>query len=52
MGKAGIGGAAAAGSLTNTVLYLGMMLFAFLANGLNSSEVLAVIGERVPLQVL
>lgn len=44
MGKAGIGVAAATGSLTNTVLYLGMMLLLFLANGLNSSEVLAVIG--------
>lgn len=44
MGKVGIGVAAAAGSLTNTILYLGIMLLLFVINGLESAKVLAVIG--------
>ena len=44
MGKVGIGVAAAAGSLTNTILYLGIMLLLFVVNGLESAKVLAVIG--------
>lgn len=44
LGKIGVSVAAAAGSLTNTVLYLGIMLLLFWANGLDSSKVLAVIG--------
>ena len=44
LGKVGVSVAAAAGSLTNTVLYLGIMLLLFWGNGLDSSKVLAVIG--------
>lgn len=44
LGKVGVSVAAAAGSLTNTVLYLGIMLLLFWANGLDSTKVLAVIG--------
>ncbi len=44
MGKVGVSVAAAAGSLTNTILYLGLMLLLFMANGLDSAKVLAVIG--------
>ena len=36
--------AAAAGSLTNTVLYLGLMLLFYIIMGINSEKVLALIG--------
>ena len=39
-----IGLASAAGSLTNTILYLGMMLLFFALTGLDSTAVLGVIG--------
>ena len=36
--------AAVAGSLTNTILYLGLMLFFYVLTGLDSTPVLAIIG--------
>lgn len=42
--KSGIGVAAAVGSLTNTIIYLGLMLLFFHLTGLDSAAILAIIG--------
>lgn len=42
--KTGIGLAAAAGSLTNTVFYLGLMLLSYVICGINNAAVLSVVG--------
>lgn len=42
--KAGLFVASAAGTLTNTILYLGLMLLAYIACGINSDTLLGIIG--------
>ena len=42
--KAAVTAAAAAGSLTNTILYLGLMLLFYVIMGINSEKVLSLIG--------
>ena len=44
LSKTGTGLAAAAGALTNTVFYLGMMLLFYVLCGIDSEAVLAIIG--------